>query len=245
MNITDLLEMDPDFLMDEYRRISADLAMLGLSEYESRAYIALVAHGVSDADTVATTAQIPRTSAYKVLETLEQKGFVVSGEGRPKFYNPEPPENIKGRIFERLENTFDKLASIREILKEQGMPQLVFTLGGRTKVLDKIAEYIDSAKESVVMSTPNLKAMRQRIDRNISAAIKRGVSVTLIIPHGQKSFPGVNNICRKRLIATDLIIDGQKALIASPELDVCGFTDNATIAAHLEGFLEIVMEHDD
>jgi len=46
---------------------------------------------------------------------------------------------------------------------------------------------------------------------------------------------------RKGLIATDIIADGERALLASPDLSACGFTDNAALAAHLESFLRILM----
>ncbi len=244
MDILDLIGENSQMLLEEYNKIAADLALLGLSDYESRAYIALVAHGVSDAETIASTAQIPRTSAYKVLETLEDKGFVVAGKGRPKFYNPIPPETIRDRVFSKLDETFDKLASIREILKEHGMPQLVFTITGQSRVLDKIGEMMDTATETIIMATPNVAVMRPRVEKNLKAAAKRGVNITFIVPHGQKVPKGVKSIRRKGLIATDLIVDSTKALLASPELEVCGFTDNATLAAHLEGFLNIMMAHE-
>jgi len=45
---------------------------------------------------------------------------------------------------------------------------------------------------------------------------------------------------RKGLIATDVIVDGASALIAAPDLSACGYTDNASLAKHLENFLEII-----
>ncbi|MCI4328294.1 MAG: hypothetical protein L3J86_01805, partial [Thermoplasmata archaeon] len=61
----------------EYRRAVEVLGKVGLTTYEARAYIALVARGVGDATTIAQTARIPRTSAYKVLESLAEKGYAA------------------------------------------------------------------------------------------------------------------------------------------------------------------------
>jgi hypothetical protein len=45
---------------------------------------------------------------------------------------------------------------------------------------------------------------------------------------------------RKGLIATDVISDGTLAMIASEDLDLCGFSDNPLIASHLENFLHML-----
>ena len=62
-------------LQAEIENASRTLEMLGLSQYEARAYMALIAHGYGDAETIAQTAGIPRTSGYKVLQSLQEKGL--------------------------------------------------------------------------------------------------------------------------------------------------------------------------
>ena len=76
---------------DEFRRAAEVLGKVGLTQYEARAYIALVARGVGDATTLATAAGIPRTSAYKVLESLAQKGYAQPTGGKPILFRPTPP----------------------------------------------------------------------------------------------------------------------------------------------------------
>src|SRR5437870_5655798 len=68
----------------EFERATKTLESIGLSGYEARGYIALVAHGYGSAETIAETAHIPRTSAYKVRQSLRQKGFAISrSRGEP------------------------------------------------------------------------------------------------------------------------------------------------------------------
>src|SRR2546427_178487 len=61
-------------LDQEFERATRTLESIGLSGYEARGYIALVAHGYGSAETIAETAKIPRTSAYKVSEIRENVG---------------------------------------------------------------------------------------------------------------------------------------------------------------------------
>ncbi len=242
MDIVDIISQSNETLMEEYRKIAADLALLGLSDYEARAYIALVAHGVGDAETISTTAQIPRTSVYKALDTLEEKGFAHATEGRPRLFRPEEPGKIGNNIIGRLKDTFNKLDSIREILKEQGMPQLIYTIHGKSNVMDRIGEMLDKANDTFMMSTPTMAEFRPVLEKKIASALKRGVVITVLTPHGQKVFPDIQVKRKNGLIATDVIVDSHTALIASPNLETCGFTDNAYLASHLENFLQIAVD---
>jgi sugar-specific transcriptional regulator TrmB len=227
----------------EFRNVSDKLQSLGLSTYESKAYIALVAHGYGTAELIAKTAQIPRTSAYSVLRSLEAKGYAIATSGRPVIYKPEPPSKIFDRVKTELEETFQKLEFIHEVLREKGEPQLVFTITGKDKVIDKITELLDKSTKTFIISTPVLSGIRDRLDKKIQNAMKRGIEVTVITEPLQKVPWDVKVVRRSGLIATDVVADGESALIASPDLDECGYIDNPSLAMHLELFLEILMEH--
>lgn len=233
--------MGMESLLERYKKIRDDLALLNFSEYETRAYIALVALQASDAESVAVTAQVPRTSMYKVLDALVEKGYVTVTPGRPRHYAPEPPLALKQRIFSRLDETFDDLEMIRGILRERGMPQVIFTIVGRDKVMNKMAEFLGMAKARVMISTSNASILRDSLEKDFAAAVKRGVRISIIIPPGQKFVPDVELFRRSGLIATDMVVDGRHALVADASLEVCGFADNEVLASHLEGFLRMMV----
>lgn len=238
--VSKLLEDGVD-LEKEYGAVSKTLESIGLSSYEARGYVALVAHGYGSAETIAETAKIPRTSAYKVLQSLCSKGFAISTRGRPTIFKPESPAKIKEKVIERLSESFDKLDLIHEILREKGEPQLVFTITGKARVLEKVGELLDRATGSFIVATPSFYEIRERLSKKLEGAIDRGVRVTVITEPMQKVPEGSTVYWRKGLIATDIIADGERALLASPDLSACGFTDNAALAAHLESFLQILM----
>jgi sugar-specific transcriptional regulator TrmB len=240
MDIEELTGQDMSALLERYKRIQEDMGMLGFSDYETRAYVALVALRMSDAESLALLAQIPRTSIYKVLESLVKKGYVSVTEGRPRRYNAEPPRALRERVFARLEETFDDLETVHGILRERGLPQIIYTINGKDKVLTKIAELLDGCKERFMLSSSNASLLVEALERSIGSAQKRGVECTLITLPGQRTVPGARTIRRQGLIATDLVVDGRHALIASADLGACGFTDNEVLAQHLEGFLEIM-----
>jgi len=242
MDIEELTGQDMATLLERYKKVQEDLALLNFSEYETRAYIALVALRISDAETIAVTAQIPRTSVYKVLESLLKKGYVTATTGRPRRFTAESPRALKERIFSRLEDTFDDLEMVHGILREKGMPQVIYTINGKEKVLRKMAELLDSSRERFMISSSNISLLREELDKKITAAQKRGVEFFVVALPKHKSIPGAKTIRREGLIATDIVADGKFALIASADLQACGFTDNEALAQHLDGFLQIMME---
>lgn len=230
-------------LYTEFRLLADKLAVLGLSPYEARAYIALIAHGYGNADVIANTAQIPRTSAYKILQSLESKGYAIGTQGRPKIFKPEPPENIYQRFKSDLEDTFEKLTLLHEIVHERGMPQLIFTIAGKDKVIEKIGELLDMATKSFMICTPAFSTVRDRLQKKLQNAVTRGVEITVITAPTQGKSEYAKVVYRDGLLATDVITDDAQALIAAPDLSACGYTDNELLARHLQDFLEIMMEH--
>ncbi len=233
---------DYDSLMKEYRRVSSILGRFGLSEYESRAYIALVALGPSSASFVAEVAQIPRTSAYKIMKGLESKRYVEQKPGRPKVFAPADPAELAKKHAAEAQEAFGKISALKDMLSERGVPQLVYTIMGRERVLDKIGEMLDHSQYSFVISSPSMAMIRAKLGKRFASAVSRGLQLTVITSPFVKAPRGVRVIRRKALIATDVISDGKTALLAAPDLSACGYTDNETLSRHLEDFLRIMGE---
>ena len=233
---------DLEGLQKEYVRVAGTFERFGLSQYESRAYLALVALGSGSANFVANIAQIPRTSAYKVMKSLERKGFAIEKPGRPVSFTPTDPQEISKRLIEEVETSFAKVTKLKDVLSERGVPQLVYTIMGKERVLDKIGEMMDKSEFSFVMSTPSPAEIRRKLGKRFSSALSRGVQITLITSPFVKAPQGVKVIRRKALIATDVISDGKTALLAAADLSACGYTDNEALSKHLEDFLRIMGE---
>ena len=226
----------------EQETLAKTLESIGLSGYEARGYLALVFHGYGSAETIAETAKIPRTSAYKVLQGLCLKGYAISTRGRPSIFKPEPPAKIRTKVFDHLSEAFQKLEDLHEVLSDKGDPQLVYTITSKARVLAKIGELMDGSTETFIVATPQFYEIREAMSKKLENALQRGIRVTVITEPLQKVPEGAVPVFRRGLIATDIIADRQRALIASPDLGACGYTDNPVLASHLESFLQIVMD---
>ena len=227
---------------EEFRKAAEVLGKVGLTQYEARAYIALVARGLGDAASLATAAGIPRTSAYKVLESLAQKGYAKPTGGKPILFRPTPPLDVAETLKGAIQEVFEKLAMLHRVVAEHGEPQLVYLLSGREKVLQKIGELLDQSTGAFILTTPQLADLRDELGKKIQHAVKRGVRVTFITTPLQRIPEGVEFVSRENLRATEALSDGAHALLAAPGLEACGFTDNPILIAHLKQFLEMVLE---
>jgi sugar-specific transcriptional regulator TrmB len=235
--VVEKLGGDYDLLRKDFEKVSGTLRRFGFSDYESRAYLGLVALGPSSAGFVADIAQIPRTSAYKVMKSLQKKGFVQEQPGRPLSFAPVDPSELSNRFKTEVEESFAKIDSLKDLLSERGVPQLVYTIMGKERVLDKITEMLEKSQHTYVISSPSLSVVRRKLGKRVVNAVARGVKVTVITSPFVKAPPGVRVIRRKGLIATDVISDGRTALLAAPDLSACGYTDNEALSKHLEDFL--------
>ncbi len=227
---------------DEFRQATDVLGKVGLTRYEARAYIALVARGVGDATSVATAAGIPRTSAYKVLESLAGKGYAQPTGGKPILFRPTPPLDVADSLKGAIQEVFEKLALLHRVVAEHGEPQLVYLLSEQEKVVAKIGDLLDQASRTFILTTPQVAELRDELGNKIQHAVKRGVQVTFITAPLQRVPEGVEYVPRENLRATEVLADGEHALLAAPGLDACGFTDNPILIAHLQQFLEVILE---
>ncbi|HTP54578.1 MAG TPA: helix-turn-helix domain-containing protein [Thermoplasmata archaeon] len=227
---------------EEFRRATGVLGKVGLTQYEARAYIALVARGVGDAATLAAAAGIPRTSAYKVLEALAAKGYASPTGGKPILFRPTAPLEVAETLKGNIQEVFDQLALLHRAVAEHGEPQLVYLLSEREKVVAKIGEMLDGSRETYILTTPQVADLRDELGKKVAHAVKRGVRVTFVTAPLQRVPEGVEYVPRENLLATEVLADGEHALLAAPGLDACGFTDNPILIAHLKQFLEVILE---
>ncbi len=235
------MDISKEDLKKEYDFILKTLKILGLTTYESQTFLAVIYHDGSSADIIADTAKIPRPSAYKVLETLEKKGLVKAVDGRPKIFKAENLERLEERYTRQLEDMFSKLKMLKDLLTEKGEPQLVYTIYGKSKVLNKIGEFIDQSESEILLSTPKLIEIKKYLSKNVKNAILRNVRIIIITARTQRAPPNCEVHYRDELIATDMVVDSKRALITDAELEACGYSDNPVLAEHLKHFIDFML----
>lgn len=149
--------------------IHMHLREMGLSEYETSAYVSLLCQGTSTASEISADADIPQSRVYDILGTLETKGFVVIQPGRPKKFGPVAPEvavdqfcSLRRRQYrEELDEIRGRGECLQDAVSDidrtadSGDIDISWSYSNRHHILEKLAALADSAESEVLMiSTP-------------------------------------------------------------------------------------------
>jgi len=83
------------------------LAELGLTEYEAKAYLALLTESPLSGYSIARNSGVPRSKIYEVLGSLVGKGAVLASHGDPVRYAPLSPKELLTRYRGEMEQVLD------------------------------------------------------------------------------------------------------------------------------------------
>lgn len=99
------------------------LENLSLREYEATALNRLLELGRTTAPNLAEATGIPKARIYGVLDSLADEGYIKIIPGRPKEYQPKPPEEILERAKENRRQEFEDYRENIDALREQFLEQ--------------------------------------------------------------------------------------------------------------------------
>ncbi len=106
------------------QRVLDMLKSIGLNLYERKLWVALLAKGSATAGELAEIANVPRSRAYDILQSLAEKGFVIIQGGKPIRYVAVEPkealERFKRKYEEKIKEMVERIDRIKEssVMKE-------------------------------------------------------------------------------------------------------------------------------
>jgi sugar-specific transcriptional regulator TrmB len=172
------------------------LRRLGLTEYESRLYLALLRMGPIKASQLSFFGQVPRTKTYGAIKELERKGLVSITPGKPELYAPRSPMEVLMPIVTRLdhdvkdsEQMVQSLAMAYESSKyvKRDVPkqsEQFWEMDGRQGIYNKLSQLMKDASRSISYSTTAaglIRAYKTHADA-LEHAAKQGAKVRLLSP---------------------------------------------------------------
>src|SRR5262245_48950657 len=134
------------------------LEQVGLTGYERKALVALMVHGVADAETLCREGDVPTSKIYLAMEKLSRMGLVEIQPTRPKLYSALPGDEVVNRLIEIARQNAELFAHQAQGLKEllSALPERV---RGRTTFVDLALGRESHIKRHVI----HLAAARERI----------------------------------------------------------------------------------
>ncbi len=181
------------------------LQKLGLSGYESRAYLTLLKLGDAQADAIALNAKIPMGRIYNVLSNLEEIGLIHVQETRPMRYGCVDPAAALERLSENKKEELKQAAYEVETLVREMASELsnvitiksaksLWTVAKEKDSLELVREDILKAQKELLFFTAcragsemikkelmNNRKRSSEIIEGLDKTIKTGVEVKVIL----------------------------------------------------------------
>jgi len=204
------------------------LKQLGLTEYETQAYLALVGGGQMAASDISAKSKVPFSRIYDVLGRLEEKQFVQVRKGRPTSYVAKAPTEVMRLIRleweERLKESSKVVVGELQPLFEQeqhATTRDVWVVHGRASILAKAMEMLDSAKEEVLLSLPSFDLSAEDVDavveRVLGVKARVRILTSSITDTLKDLIPSKFEVrTRDRVFGAGLVVDQRDTLIMLP-----------------------------
>ncbi|WP_330632276.1 TrmB family transcriptional regulator [Halocatena halophila] len=176
----------------------ANLRDLGLSEYEARAYRALLKTGPTTAKELSHVSEVPMGRIYDVLNSIEQYSLVRSQTAsRPKKYVAVEPATALDRLLEdKKRELSEKESQYEEIVQEltdslesaDPHDERFWTAAvGPEEVDNLLVERLDAADDRIVMVAStvsdrfDINMIGERVSIALEDALSRDVDVSLLM----------------------------------------------------------------
>jgi len=181
--------------MDVIRRY---LKELGLTQYETDAYMVLLEKGLLTATECSAASSVPRPRCYDVLRSLMEKGLVRMEPGRPVRYSSIPPDIGLMNLFKTYRDNLERDLDAKERSMKFLLEQLSQMYTGQE--YGNIEEYVWVSKEDLnplshleilrdvksmfYLITPYSESIDSEMEfyNALLDALKRGVKIKLIQP---------------------------------------------------------------
>src|SRR5438874_3379740 len=233
-----------------------------LTEYEVKAYIALVESGPMHASQLSTTAAIPYSKIYEILGNLERKGWVETEQGRPSKYFAKPPSTALESSRVRMENTLkssqtDAMVELQPLYEKKGVQERpdIWIVRGQNNILDRIKETLGRTRRELLVAMPIVP------DPVISMATpllllmnNRGIKVSVMVPSITskdlvRRLKGLAEIrVREQMFGGGIISDSNEIIILLGEEPEKGLTlaissDHAGLVKFGKSYFEFLWEN--
>jgi sugar-specific transcriptional regulator TrmB len=173
---------------------------MGLSPYESKAYIAILLNGQLSPQGVNQKSGIPRPRTYDVLNSLVGKGLLMEQPGRPTMYAAVDPQiglermmlDLERKMLRQLEEkkrTAEKLTAALSRLhdRSQGVTleeRNIWVTRRDNAFVAKYCEAIRNVESEFVVATPDpsppekdvLEAVRNVLEKNKTVRVVRQIT---------------------------------------------------------------------
>lgn len=159
--------------------LAAKLQSLGLTEYQARAYLALLEHHPVTGYELAKHSGIPRSKIYEVLDRLQSDQLVMSVQRDSQaVFEPVPSQQALARLKEHYLAVIHGLETDLAHFDTQIQVEPVWNLRGYFDIMKKAQDLIAGAEKLILCSLWDIEI--NFLADDLKAAIARGVQIAIV-----------------------------------------------------------------
>lgn len=159
------------------------LMRIGFTDFEARIYLTLLRENPVTSYQIAKETEHARSTVSATLEKMLDRGIVLETlERRATLYRPLPPLMLLAQHEAEHSRMLTELSGSLEELYQENLDDRVWSISGRTAVLNYAAEMIQYAETDLflVLSDKDLRTLRMEIE----GACARDLPVSTLLTGG-------------------------------------------------------------
>lgn len=159
------------------------LTELGLTEYESRCFVALTQLSDGTAKEISRVADVPQSRVYDVTEQLHQRGLIDIQESDPRRYFALPPEKAIERFRREYDDYLERAGQQLQALEvRESETDAVWEIADRQDVIVRVIMHVENAEEEVYLLIGDEELLEDDVLEALRGAHDRGISVYAEVP---------------------------------------------------------------
>ncbi|MFB5268453.1 TrmB family transcriptional regulator [Paenibacillus enshidis] len=162
------------------------LQNLNFTEYEAKAYLALLDKSPLSGYAISLNSGVPRSKIYEVLSGLVERGEVMVSHEDPSLYTPLPPQELIRLKKSKMESSFETAeAALSHYSYVSLNRENIWNITGYEAILSRTKEAIHRASGRILLEIWTEEA--QLLEPELRQAAERGVEI-LIVVYGELEF---------------------------------------------------------
>lgn len=135
----------------EKKDIVQAIENLGLSNYEAKAYFALLSESPLTGYKLSKKSGVPRSRIYETIEKLAVKGLILTQEGDTTLLTPVSLESFLEKKEKESRRNIDFLKEVLPHLKKPAEAQGIWTISGRDQIFETINHLVSQAQRHIYL----------------------------------------------------------------------------------------------
>ena len=154
------------------KRAAETLQELGLTEYQSRCFVALVRVPSATAKDVSRIADVPYTRVYNTVEDLQAKGLVEAQETDPREFRAIPVDDAVRALREEYESRLETAEKTLTALETTGDTRHSgsWEISDHEQVTRRAAEIVSEADDEVILVGTDERLFETQVLRRLDGA---------------------------------------------------------------------------